>query len=237
MQLPFRQKNDIFRRSTLFRQILDNSFSQEDIPLKSSLYTSLAAASLIGMLLPGCSAFRVSTQDKSPENLEHYRANYDASDMRQITDSVVNKILFSPFLSQQSTPPVMTIAGVENRTREYVDTKNLTDRMRTMLLQSGKIQFVNTARRKDLLGEQGYQAANADPDTMASIGQQMGAKYMLTGSLTQMTQESGKQVRVSKQLLNYYKLTIEITDLTSSLIIWTTEEEFAREESIPLIGW
>ena len=60
---------------------------------------------------------------------------------------------------------------------------------------------------------------------------------MITGSLTQMTQETGKQVRISKQRLNYYKLTMEITDLTSSLIVWTTEEEFARNESIPLIGW
>lgn len=205
--------------------------------MKSTLYISLTGAALLSLLLPGCSAFRTSTTDVSPENLEHYRAEYDASDMRKITNSVVNKILFSPFLGQQSSPPVMTIAGVENRTLEYVDTKNLTDRMRTQLLQSGKIQFVNNARRDDLLKEQGYQAAHADPNTMATLGQQMGAKYMLTGSLTQMTQKTGKQVRLSKQKLNYYKLTIEITDLTSSLIVWTTEEEFARQESTPLIGW
>lgn len=179
----------------------------------------------------------MSTEDVSPENMTHYRADYDASDMRNITGSVVNKILASPFLSQQSSPPVMTIAGVENRTREYVDTKNLTDRMRTLLLQSGKIQFVNTARRQDLLKEQGYQAANASIETQATIGQQMGAKYMLTGSLTMMSQKSGKQVRVSKQNMKYFKLTVEITDLNSSLIIWTTEEEFARKESVPLIGW
>ena len=205
--------------------------------MKTSLLRFIAGASIIALLLSGCSAFRMSTADVSPEELEHYRADYDASDMRKITTAVVDKMLTSPFLSQQSSPPIMTIAGVENRTREYVDTKNLTDRMRTLLLQSGKMQFVNTARRKDLLNEQGYQAANATIDTMAAIGQQLGAKYMITGSLTQMTQESGKQVRVSKQRLNYYKLTMEITDLESSLILWTTEEEFARNESIPLIGW
>lgn len=205
--------------------------------MNSSLLTSVAGASVLAMLLPGCSAFRMSTEDVHPENLEHYRADYDASDMRKITTAVVNNILASPFLAQQSSPPIMTIAGVENRTREYVDTKNLTDRMRTMLLKSGKMQFVNTARRQDLLNEQGYQAANATVETMSAIGQQMGAKYMITGSLTQMTQETGKQVRVSTQRLNYYKLTMEITDLQSSLIIWTTEEEFARNESIPLIGW
>ncbi len=193
--------------------------------------------SLTALLLPGCSAFRMSAEDVQPQNLEHYRANYDASDMRKITTAVVDKIVNSAFIAGQSSPPIMTIAGVENRTREYVDTKNLTDRMRTMLLQSGTMQFVNTARRQDLLNEQGYQAANANPDQMAAIGEQAGAKYMITGSLTQMTQETGKQVRVSTQRLNYYKLTMEITDLNSSLIVWTTEEEFARNESIPLIGW
>jgi penicillin-binding protein activator len=205
--------------------------------LKLSLLTSLAWASAIALLLSGCSAFRMSVDEVHPENLEHYRADYDASDMRKITTSVVDKILASPFLAMQSSPPVMTIGGVENRTRDYVDTKSLTDRMRTMLLQSGRMQFVNTARRQDLLNEQGYQAANVSPDQMAAIGVQAGARYMISGSLTQMTQETGKQVRVSTQRLNYFKLTVEITDLTSSLIVWTTEEEFARNESIPLIGW
>ena len=205
--------------------------------MNSSLRTSIAGVFAIALFLPGCSAFRMSTEDVQPENLEHYRADYDASDMRKITTAVVDKMLTSSFLAGQSSPPVMTIAGVENRTREYVDTKNLTDRMRTMLLQSGRMQFVNTARRQDLLNEQGYQAANVNSDQMAAIGAQAGANYMITGSLTQMTQQTGKQVRVSKQRLNYYKLTMEITDLASSLIVWTTEEEFARNESVPLIGW
>jgi len=205
--------------------------------LNTSLRFSIILAFTATVLLSGCSAFRISNQDVQPGDLEHYRADYDASDMRIITSAVVDKMLTSSFLAGQNSPPVMTIAGVENRTREYVDTKNLTDKMRTMLLQSGKMQFVNTARRTDLLNEQGYQAANANPEQMATLGAQAGAKYMITGSLTQMTQQTGKQVRVSKQRLNYYKLTMEITDLTSSLIVWTTEEEFARNESIPLIGW
>ena len=205
--------------------------------MNPSLRISIIGAFIVALLLSGCSAFRMSNEDVQPGDLEHYRADYDASDMRKITSAVVDRMLTSSFLTGQSSPPVMTIAGVENRTREYVDTKNLTDKMRTMLLQSGKMQFVNTARRTDLLNEQGYQAANANPDQMATLGAQAGAKYMITGSLTQMTQQTGKQVRVSKQRLNYYKLTMEITDLTSSLIVWTTEEEFARNESIPLIGW
>lgn len=131
----------------------------------------------------------------------------------------------------------MMIAGVQNRTSQYVDTKNLTDRVRTMLIQGGKARFVNEARRDDLLKEQGFSAANATPETQVAIGKQLGAKYMVTGSLTEMKDESPRQVRVSKTKVNYYKLTFEVTDVESAEIKWIHEEEFAREARLPLIGW
>ena len=126
---------------------------------------------------------------------------------------------------------------MENRTSSYVDTKGLTDKIRTTMLRAGKGQFVNESRREDLLKEQGYQAANATPETQAAVGRQLGAKYMISGSLMEMKDKSPKQARISKQKLRYYKLTMEVTDLESGLISWTTEQEFARQESLPLIGW
>jgi uncharacterized protein (TIGR02722 family) len=183
--------------------------------------------------------FRASTTDvdvtsgKSPVE----RADYNYADMRNITQKVVDEMVASPFLNDQATSPIMMIAGVQNRTSAYVDTKNLTDKMRTLLFKSGRVQFVNEARREDLLKEQGYQAANATPDTQVAVGKQLGAKYMVSGSLVEMETKSGRQVRVSKQVLKYYKLTIEVTDLETGLLAWTTEEEFARQESQPLIGW
>jgi PBP1b-binding outer membrane lipoprotein LpoB len=85
--------------------------------------------------------------------------------------------------------------------------------------------------------EQGFQAANVTPGDQVTIGRQLGAQYMFSGSLTEMEQETGRQVRLSKKQLNYYKLTSEITDLQTGELLWTSEEEFAREASKPLIGW
>ena len=129
------------------------------------------------------------------------------------------------------------IAGVQNRTKRYVDTKALTDRVRTLLFQSGKVQFVNEVQREALLREQGYQAANVTPETQVAVGRQIGAKYMFSGSFVEMEKTSPREVRVSRKEINYYKLTIEVTDLETGLIAWTTEKEFAREARLPLIGW
>lgn len=185
----------------------------------------------------GCAAFRASTSDLDVTKTQHVGSTYDYSDLRTLSQTVADELLASPFLADKSPAPIMMIAGVQNRTERYVDTKGLTDKMRTLLFQSGKVQFVNEARREDLLKEQGYQAANATPETQTAVGKQLGAKYMLTGSLIEMQQDSPRQVRVSKQEYTYYKLTMEVTDLETGLLAWTTEKEFARQTSKPLIGW
>jgi uncharacterized protein (TIGR02722 family) len=197
----------------------------------------LLVISLASPFIFGCSAFRASTREVGVEEDVRYDAKYNYTDMRNVAGNVVDRIMASPLLEKESAPPVFMIAGLQNRTTDYVDMENLSDKMRTMLIQSGKVQFVNAAHRDKLLAEQGYQASNATPETQVAVGKQIGAKYMMTGSLAEMKQTTPKQVRVSKQELRYYKLTVEITDLKTGLIAWTTEEEFAREISKPLIGW
>ncbi|MBP7828967.1 MAG: hypothetical protein KA248_03515 [Kiritimatiellae bacterium] len=197
--------------------------------------SSLALVALV--FSAGCAAFRASTTDVNVEDRQHFGSTYDYTDMRFLTEEVANELLASPFLNDQPQPPIMMIAGVQNRTMDHRDLKALTDRIRTMIIQAGKAQFVNESRREELLKEQGYQAAHATAETQTAIGRQLGAKYMLTGSLIEMEDRSKRQVRVSKQQRNYYKLTIEITDLETGLISWTTEKEFARQASLPLIGW
>ena len=201
---------------------------------KNLCYVGLAMS--LPLSMSGCAMFRASTHDVDVTKEKHFDADFDYSDMRDITQGVVDEILGAKFLAQDTTP-ILVIAGIENRTSNYVDTKNLTDRMRTLILSSGKAQFVNESRREDLLKEQGYQAAHSTPETQVAVGKQLGAKFMISGSLVEMRNDSPKQVRISKKKLNYYKLTMEVTDLESGLITWTTEKEFAREASLPLIGW
>ena len=196
--------------------------------------TAALAAATIGA--SGCAAFRASTTERDVTKTQHMGSEYDYSDMRKVAQNVAGA-LHAQFLAAQPEAPMMMIAGVQNRTSAYVDTKILTDKVRTLLIQSGKARFVNEARREDLLKEQGYSAANATPETQVAIGKQLGAKFMVTGTLAEMKEESPRQVRVSKTKVNYYKLTVEVTDLQTAEIKWIHEEEFAREASLPLIGW
>ena len=205
--------------------------------MKTTMRFFAAAAAVPAVLvIGGCAAFRADVQDVNVDQTKHMNATYDYSDMRAMTQEFADGLV-NEFLARQPTPPIMVTAGLENRTTKHEDTKLITDSIRDKILPTGKAQFINEARRADLLKEQGYQAANTTPETQAKIGRQLGAKYMISGSLAEMESKSPNQVRVSRQEVKYYHMVIEVTDLESGLLVWSKTRDFAREISKPIIGW
>lgn len=200
-----------------------------------------AAASIVLCTLvvffSGCAAFRQSVVDVDPDKSEAMDSKYDYTDMKTMPDEIAQQILSHPTVAKDDTAPIVAILGIENRTTLHIDTKALADTLMAKLLNSGKLRFVNAAKRDQLLKEQNYQAAHATKDSQVSIGKQLGAKYMITGAMIELTKQTGRQVRVSKKEERYYRLTVELTDLESGLITMVGSSERARKESQPLIGW
>jgi len=189
------------------------------------------------LILSGCAMFRIRVKDDDVNKMPELDARYGPQDLRRLSQDISAEIANSSFMTNQQGAPIMIIYGVQPRTTTFVDTQALTDRIRTTLIQSGKMQFVNEARRQELMKEQGFQAQSTTDDTRTAIGKQLGARYMLTGALVEMQKQTGAQARVSKTELMYYQLTIDITDLETGIVAWSTQKEFAREKRMPLIGW
>ena len=139
-------------------------------------------------LSSGCAAFRASTDERGHQRRASLRTpSYDAADMRTITAPVVDEFSSQRFLAATSPePPVMMIAGIQNRTNDHIDTKNITDRMRTLIFQTGSVRFINEARRADLLKNRDTRPPTSPRDSRLAIGQQLGAQYMFSGSLTEI---------------------------------------------------
>lgn len=188
-------------------------------------------------LMNGCAMFRVSVDERDPAKKSGLTAEYDQQDLLSLAKSMSEAILATPFPPPSAGSPILVELGIQNRTEEHLDMKALADTLTTKLLDTGKVQLVDASTRDNLLKEQGYQIANCTPDTQVKIGKQLGAKYMLTGSLTEISTESGRQVRVSKQQDVYFQLTVKITDLETGLVKVSKQIDRMRRASKPLIGW
>ena len=186
------------------------------------------------LLLSGCFA-RVRTVDE--EASTHYDERFDYVDLRVLSERMVSSILSQPPIGERTDEPVVVVYGISNRTSEHIDTKALTDSIRTRLIKSGEVRFINETRRENIDMEIERTQGRVSPETQIKLGSQVGAEYILTGTLSSIEKEEMKQVRLHRKNLLYYKLTMELTNIETALIEWTDEQEIIREAHRPFIGW
>lgn len=197
----------------------------------------LVALVIVAGMASGCAMFRASVTEKDASKAPSITAKYDQQDLLQWGQIMSDMILAHPFPPPGEDKPILVDMGIQKRTMTHIDTRALADTITTKLMDSGKVRFVNAARRDDLLKEQGYQLANCTEQTRTAIGKQLGAKYMLTGSLVEISEKGARQVRMSKQEDVFYQLTVEITDLETGLIVLRKQKDRLRSAGKPIIGW
>ena len=210
------------------------------IPLLQGRFTlSWFARTCFSLLLLNLLVACVSTtRTLDPDVARHYDASYDFSDKKQIVDTLTASLLSSPNVPTENDKPVIVIYGVDNETSEHISTGGITDDIRLALIRSGEYRFINRRQRDNLLAEADYQYAGfVPPEQRVAEGRQLGADYILSGTLRSIEKKQQRQWRLSKRELIYYSMNLELTDLETGEIAWADNVEIARESSRPVIGW
>lgn len=198
-----------------------------------SFFIVLACSGLL--IFSGCMA---TTKNLSPDDDLHYDATYDFSDKKQIVERLVTPLIAAPVFPVQESKPILIVYPVVNETSEHISTGGITDEIRMKLIQSGKFRFINDGQRENIQKETAYQNQGyVDPAMRVEQGRQLGADYILSGTLRSIKKEQAKQWRLNKKERIYYSLDLTMTDLKTGEIVYADQAELAREASQPIIGW
>lgn len=194
--------------------------------------------SLLACLALSLSACVATTRSIDPEGEFHYDASYDFSDKKAIVDELTASLLADSRINTVGAQPVVVTYGIANETSEHINTGGIADDIRANLIQSRQFRFVNRRQRDNLLNEAEFQQAGfVPPSQRVAEGRQLGADYILSGTLRSIEKRQPRQWRLNRRELIYYSMTLEMTDLTSGELVWTDNVEIAREASRPIIGW
>lgn len=186
----------------------------------------LSSALLVG----GCSQVQYGDSTAA----ETLTVDFGSTDLQMIANQMVDDLLAFPPVVQMTMQrrPVVFVDQVQNRTTEHIDTENVTDSIRTKLIQSGKFRFVdmNVVERVRQQFDFQSQSGMVDPATAVAMGRQIGAEYMLYGALTSITKRSGNTRDV------YYKFTLNLMNLETGIMEWASEKEIRKTKSRSLFG-
>ncbi len=176
-------------------------------------------------LLAACGPkdFVRGSYDKNVQGENLLNDKWSETDMQKAVQDLVGKLNSHRLIKRAKRPPVVMVTRLQNKTSEHIDTQNITDMLRVELMNSSGLQFVDKSAREDISEEYKYQNSGmVSRSTKKGPGGQVGADYILNGRLDSIVQQVGRDKTV------YYKLTLNMTNLKSGLIVWSGYKQIRK---------
>lgn len=167
--------------------------------------------------------------DVERENLMNDQ--WSETDMQKVVKDLVASMTSHPSIANAKTQPVVMVTNLQNKTSEHIDTQSIMDMVRVELMQTGRVAFIDKEARQDISDEYNYQNSGmVSGETKKGPGGQVGADFIINGRLDSIVQEVGKDKTV------YYKLTLNLTNIKTSMITWSNHKQIRKAFKKKSIG-
>lgn len=180
---------------------------------------------LVTLSLSACGpkAFTKGEYD-DPTRVELLDDKFNEADMQQMADTIVKSMIACPEIAKTEKRPVVIVDQVKNNTEEHIDMSSLTDKIRTALIKSRRVKFVDKEARATIDEEYRYnEGGNVAAEKAKKRGKQTGADYLMRGAMATNIQQVGNDKFI------YYKLTMNLVGVESSEIDCTEEKEIRKK--------
>ena len=185
--------------------------------------TSLA---LLALLAVAACSTKVERLDES--KAVDLSGGWNDTDSRLVSQEMIQDSLGRPWLQEfrgrpgQARPAVI-VGEVRNLSHEHINTNTFTLEMERALINSGKVDFVATKQeRQGIREERKDQDLNAREDTRNAMGRELGADFMLTGSINTIVDPNGDQ-----QVL-FYQVNMTLISLADNRKVWVGQKDIRK---------
>ena len=192
----------------------------------------LAFFAVSAMLLAACGekAF-VKGDYEDVDKANNLNDQWSETDMQHVVSDLVASMVSNPNISNAKRPPVVMVTKLQNKTSEHIDTQSIMDMVRVELGRGGRVAFVDKEAREDVADEYNYQNSGmVSGETKKGPGGQTGADYIINGRLDSIVQEVGKDKSV------YYKVTLNLTNLKTNIVVWSDYKQLRKKYRKQSIG-
>jgi hypothetical protein len=140
-----------------------------------------------------------------------------------IRDSLSRPWLQEWGAARGSKRPALIVGEVRNLSHEHINVNTFTLDVERALINSGKIDFVATKdERKGIREERKDQDINAREDTRNAMGRELGADFMMTGTINTIVDPNG-----DTQVL-FYQVNMTLISLVDNRKVWVGQKEIKK---------
>ena len=153
---------------------------------------------------------------------------WNDTDARLTAAELVSEVMGQPWLERHKREnngeePVVIVGMVENKSHEHIEAEVFTKELEKAFVKSGRVRLVQGgAKREQIRRERADQQNNSSQSTMKSWGLEIGADYMLQGSINSIM-DAYKRKKVV-----YYQIDMTLTNIETNEVVWIGDKKIKK---------
>lgn len=185
----------------------------------------LAAAVATVSLLAGCST---EVTRMAPDTVKDLSGNWNDTDSQMVSKDMIEEALSEPWLTNYTQAhdgkvPVVIVGTIRNLSYEHINTNAFVTDMQRALINSGKVHFVAAGdQRGEVREERKDQDVNAREDTRKAMGQEIGADFMMKGTINMIVDQEGDTA------VHYYQVDLNLISMADNSIVWVGQKKIKK---------
>jgi len=175
-------------------------------------------------LLAGCNPTVSRVESDTVTDLS---GNWNDTDSRLVAQEMIQDVLSRNWLSKfnrdKGKAPTVIVGTVRNLSHEHINTRTFIADMERELINSGEVEFVASAdAREEVRSEVKDQDLNATEESRKAMGNEVGADFMLQGSINSIVDAvSGEQAR-------FYQIDLTLIELGTNRKVWVGQKKIKK---------
>ena len=188
--------------------------------------TRVFGAALLSCLLvtAGCGT---SVKRIDSEEVKDLSGAWNDTDSRlvsaEMVEDALSRLWLREFTRHNGSQPTVIVGEVRNLSHEHINMITFVADIERAMINSRKVQFVaSRTERRPVREERKDQDLHASEATRKPMGQELGADFMLQGTISTIVDVAGKkQVR-------YYQVDISLINLADNRKVWAGQKKIKK---------
>lgn len=164
----------------------------------------------------------------SPDEQIDISGRWNNTDSRLTAEELTNDVLKAVWLTnfmqaKGGQKPVVICGMVDNKSHEHIEAETFVKDLEQAFIKTQKVRVVQAGKkREELRAEKADQQTNATASTMKKFGMEVGADYIMQGSINSIVDEHRRKRVV------YYQVNLELTDIQTNEVVWIGDKKIAK---------
>jgi len=192
----------------------------------------------VGILifLGGC-ATTIQVERTAVDTTVDLSGRWNDTDSRMVSEEMIRDCLDRPWIERfrethEGKIPTVIVGRVRNRSHEHINVQTFVKDLERALINSGRVQFVaSEGERTGVRKERVDMAKHSSEETMKGPGEEIGADFMLIGTINTIRDEAGGKA------VMFYQTNLELVNMANNIKVWVGEKKIKKLIKRPKAKW